>query len=76
MRLLVVVDVFILSESNSTYSGKSKPLHFKENMHRLQPYLHKIVHLVIEGMSAGDNAWEREEFQRNKMDRAFRGEGR
>lgn len=65
MRLLIVVDVFILSESNSTYSGKSKPLHFN-----------KIVHLVIEGMPAGDNAWEREEFQRNKMDRVFRGEGR
>ena len=51
------------------------PIHFKENMHRFQPYLHKIVHLVIEGMPTGDNAWEREEFQRNKMDRVFRGRG-
>jgi hypothetical protein len=66
-----VVDLFVLAESNSTFSGNKKPLHFKDNMQRFRPYLHKISHIVIEDSPLGGTPWDREEYQRNALIRAF-----
>jgi beta-1,4-mannosyl-glycoprotein beta-1,4-N-acetylglucosaminyltransferase len=66
-----VVDVFVLAEFNSTFSGNEKPLYFKDNMHRFSPYLHKISHIVIEDSPLEGSPWAREEYQRNALKRAF-----
>lgn len=43
-----VVDRFVLSESNVTYSGKPKPLYFSENKERFAKFADRIEHLIIE----------------------------
>jgi beta-1,4-mannosyl-glycoprotein beta-1,4-N-acetylglucosaminyltransferase len=43
-----IVDYFIISESNLTFSGKPKPFHFLENSERFKPFLAKIIHQKIE----------------------------
>jgi beta-1,4-mannosyl-glycoprotein beta-1,4-N-acetylglucosaminyltransferase len=39
-----VVDYFVIVESNTTFSGKSKPLNYLPNASRYQKYLHKILY--------------------------------
>lgn len=38
------VDYFVLVESNMTFSGKSKPMYYMQNMSRFKPYLDKILY--------------------------------
>lgn len=47
------VDYFIISESNLTFSGKSKPYNFKDNAHRFDKWKHKIIYLPIEQSTEG-----------------------
>ena len=42
-----VVDKFIIVESNETFSGVSKTLHFKENEERFSKWRHKIIYYVV-----------------------------
>lgn len=67
-----VVDVFVLAEASSTFSGQSKPLIFRENKNRFEPYLAKIQHVVIDDTPANGSAWDSEEFQRNALKRVFK----
>jgi len=39
------VDFFVLVESNSTFSGNLKPLHFQENRDRFKEFEHKIRYM-------------------------------
>lgn len=50
------VDYFILVESNLTFSGKSKPFYFRENMSRYKKYLDKIIYhpFVIDNLEQYD----------------------
>lgn len=57
-----VVDVFVLSESRYTFSGKEKPLVFQQNAHEFKEY--NIVHLVAEELRDSD-PWANEASQRN-----------
>lgn len=66
-----VVDVFVLAESSSTFSGQSKPLIFRDNKNRFEPYLAKIQHVVIDDTPSNGSAWNMEEFQRNALMRVF-----
>lgn len=43
------IDRFYIIESDTTFSGKPKPLHFRENRARFQRFLDKIVHIVVPG---------------------------
>lgn len=43
-----VVDQFIIVEAPITFSGKSKPLYFKEQERRFSPFLSKIKYFVID----------------------------
>lgn len=43
-----VVDQFIIVEALTTFSGKSKPLYFKEQERRFSPFLSKIKYFVID----------------------------
>ncbi len=53
-----VVDYFVISESNLTFSGKNKPYNLKENAHRFDKWKDKIIYLPIhqstEGLSFDD----------------------
>ena len=41
------VDYFVISESNITFSGKSKPLFYQENKDRFKKFEKKIIHQVF-----------------------------
>lgn len=68
------VDRFVLIESARTHQGESKPLFFKENRNRFEPYLHKITHLFFtdypvppENISQQQKNWHFENAQRNAL---------
>jgi beta-1,4-mannosyl-glycoprotein beta-1,4-N-acetylglucosaminyltransferase len=42
------VDYFVITEARVTFSGKSKPLYFKENRDQFKKFEKKIIHNVIE----------------------------
>jgi beta-1,4-mannosyl-glycoprotein beta-1,4-N-acetylglucosaminyltransferase len=56
------VDFFVLVEAPMTFQGKPKPLFYAENQARFAAFRDKIIHLVIDDMPAGDDAWAREHF--------------
>ncbi|KAL6758616.1 glycosyltransferase family 17-domain-containing protein [Haematococcus lacustris] len=56
-----VVDTFVIVESNTTFTGKPKQLHFLENQGRYTEFMSKIHHYVMvypQEMPPGQ--WERE----------------
>jgi len=42
------VDKFVICEATETFSGKPKPLYFKENEERFAKWKDKIVHYVVD----------------------------
>lgn len=70
-----VVDRFVLCEATATFRGEPKPLHFKENRDRFQPFLDKIVHVVVDDMPKGRETaaayWRKQKFQRNAITRGL-----
>jgi len=70
-----VVDRFVICEASATFRGKPKPLHFKENRERFQPFLKKIVHVVVDEMPKGreteSDYFKKEKFQRNAIRRGL-----
>lgn len=64
-----VVDAFVLVEARVTHSGKPKPLVFDAHKARFAGY--NIVHVIVDDMPGGDDAWTRERFQRNAIDRGL-----
>jgi beta-1,4-mannosyl-glycoprotein beta-1,4-N-acetylglucosaminyltransferase len=65
------VDVFILAESNVTFSQKPKHLVFEENQKRFKPFLHKIRHIVVNDAPSSGDPWQNEAFQRNAIVRGL-----
>lgn len=59
-----VVDFFILTESDTTFSGKEKPLYFKDNLKRFKKWQNKIIYNKID-IPPYDNPWARETYSRN-----------
>jgi beta-1,4-mannosyl-glycoprotein beta-1,4-N-acetylglucosaminyltransferase len=75
-RLDPVVDRFIIVESTTTHSGKSKTPVFNNNLGMFQGFLNKITYVLVEdqptyGLSE-DDAWARERHQRDAIMRGFR----
>lgn len=72
-----VVDYFILSEATHTYTGNSKSLFFQDEKTNewLSPYLHKIIHIVVDDMpfqeKGAGSPWTNERFQRDVIVRGF-----
>jgi beta-1,4-mannosyl-glycoprotein beta-1,4-N-acetylglucosaminyltransferase len=74
-----VVDCFVIVESTHTFTGKEKPLIFRENIHLFKEFLHKIIHIVIDDFPFKypninfklNQQWENEYFQRNGISRAL-----
>jgi beta-1,4-mannosyl-glycoprotein beta-1,4-N-acetylglucosaminyltransferase len=65
------VDHFVIVESSVTHAGNSKVLFFNDNKGRFSKYSDKIIHIVVDDMPETDNAWTRENFQRNCIDRGI-----
>lgn len=59
------VDQFVLTESEETFTGISKPLYFEQNKKRFQKFLHKIVHIKTSKALNKTDAWNREHNQNN-----------
>jgi len=59
-----VVDRFVLIESNITFSGKSKPLYFSENMEKYKHLKDKIIPLVCHCDKPDSDRWQNERIQR------------
>lgn len=70
-----VVDRFVLCEATVNFRGKPKPLYFKENRDRFEPFLDKIVHIVVDDMPKGFDRqsayWRNQKFQRNAIRRGL-----
>ena len=64
-----VVDHFVLVESNKTHSGAKKALFFDQVKERYRHY--PIVHVIVEDMPSGRDAWDRENHQRNCISRGL-----
>jgi beta-1,4-mannosyl-glycoprotein beta-1,4-N-acetylglucosaminyltransferase len=71
LNVLKDVDYFVLVESRYTFSGKEKPLYYKENETMFTEFSHKIIHIVVDmpykfPVSA-TNHWTNEHHQRNSI---------
>lgn len=66
-----VVDRFVLVEAAQTHSGKAKPLHFSQNSERYARWRDRIEHVVLESLPESDDAWVRENAQRNGIARGL-----
>jgi beta-1,4-mannosyl-glycoprotein beta-1,4-N-acetylglucosaminyltransferase len=71
-----VVDWFVLVEATHTHVGREKPLFFADSKHLFAPYLHKIIHIVVDDfpcktlVNKGEQ-WLNENFQRNCIHRGL-----
>src|SRR5687767_9061046 len=61
-----VVDFFVLAESHTTFSGRPKSLYYEESKRRFSDYQDRIIHVVSSDLET-DDAWAREEHQRNSL---------
>jgi hypothetical protein len=62
-----VVDYFVIIEAPWTFSGKPKPLYFKEFHYGYERWLPKIRHVELSGAIDAKIPWEREWASRNAM---------
>jgi beta-1,4-mannosyl-glycoprotein beta-1,4-N-acetylglucosaminyltransferase len=65
------VDYFVIVESTVTFAGNPKPLYFQDNKTLFTKYLDKIIHIVVDDTPNTQDAWTREIFQRNCIDRGI-----
>jgi hypothetical protein len=61
------VDHFVLVEADRTFQNRTKPFLYQENKERYAPWADKIIYVPVTDMPDGDNAWTREEHQRNAI---------
>jgi beta-1,4-mannosyl-glycoprotein beta-1,4-N-acetylglucosaminyltransferase len=59
------VDIFFILESNSTFSGKSKPLHLQQNWMRFEHFFRKMIRVELPGQYS-NNAFNVEWDARSK----------
>ena len=67
------VDYFVLVEANKTFQNNDKPFYYHDNKNRFSKWRDKIIHVRVMDMPDGDNPWERETHQRNKILRGIEG---
>jgi beta-1,4-mannosyl-glycoprotein beta-1,4-N-acetylglucosaminyltransferase len=64
-ELDTLVDYFVITEAETTFSGNQKPLYFEENKEKFAKFLPKIVHQVVRDIPQL-TPFERDWYQRNK----------
>lgn len=70
-ELYAHVDRFVIVESCETFSGKAKPLYFNENKHLFEPFLDKVIHVVIEDRMNTKDRWCRDVYHRSQICRGL-----
>jgi len=65
------VDHFVLVEASRTFQNREKPYIYLENKDRYAQWSDKIIHIQVDDMPEGDNAWLRETHQRNQIVRGI-----
>ena len=75
-----VVDRFVLVEATQTFTGRPKPLYYKENAARFAAFADRIIHVVVDDFSAAEagrtpreRAWMSESIQRKAIARGLVG---
>ena len=84
-----VVDKFVIVESNETFSGVPKPLHYEENKERFSKWHDKIIYFVVDdyprdkeifdmafnspNTGRGEDRWILEFYQKEKLQHALKG---
>ncbi len=67
-----IVDVFVIVESNQTFSGMQKPYSFSQSAARFSKFNDKIRYIKItEENNTFASAWDREAFQRNSIEKGL-----
>ena len=61
------VDKFVLVEANKTFQSASKPLYFMEHQARFQPFLDKVIHVIVDDLPVSTDAMKNERHQRNSI---------
>ncbi|SMR48122.1 unnamed protein product [Zymoseptoria tritici ST99CH_1A5] len=61
------VDYFVVVESDTTFTGKPKPLYLQENWSRFKDFHHKIIHKVVHDPIASTRIWDHEDWFRNSL---------
>lgn len=60
------VDRYVVIESPTTFTGRSKPLHYAENQDRFAEYSDRIMHVVAD-LPKNGTSWDRERAQRDAL---------
>jgi len=61
------VDYFVIIESPTTFTGKPKPLHLRENWDRFKDFHHMIIHRVVEDPVQSQRIWDHEDYLRDAL---------
>ncbi len=77
-ELYDVVDHFVIVESAFTHSGEPKPLFFADNRHHFSKFQDKIIYILVDRFPSfakdpQKNAWQREYYQRNQIEKGLKG---
>lgn len=63
---------FLLVESDTTFTGQPKPLHYETNKARFAAFADRIIHIVVRDMPGAEaTAWDRESHQRRAIMRGM-----
>jgi len=65
------VDYFVLVESEETFQGDPKALHFEANKSRFKKFLPKIIHVKVGKSPTAAHTWTRQHFQRKAIGRGL-----
>jgi beta-1,4-mannosyl-glycoprotein beta-1,4-N-acetylglucosaminyltransferase len=60
------VDKFVIGESRQTFSGKQKPLYYKDNIERFKKWHDKIIHILLPEVETKD-VFERTAIQKDTL---------
>jgi beta-1,4-mannosyl-glycoprotein beta-1,4-N-acetylglucosaminyltransferase len=61
------VDYFVIIESPTTFTGKPKPLHLRENWDLFKGFHHMIIYRVVEDPIQSQRIWDHEDYFRDAL---------
>lgn len=61
------VDYFVIIESPTTFTGRSKPLYLRENWDRFKDFHHMIIYRIVEDSIQSPRIWDHEDYFRNAL---------
>lgn len=65
--LSAYVDYFVVIESPTTFTGKPKPLHLKDNWDRFKAFHEKIIYREVRDPVDSSRVWDHEDFLRDAL---------